>query len=45
MSKCIGGGGCVIWLASHVLRAISLFFARIIVSISARFGKQSSESF
>ncbi|MDR1385861.1 MAG: DUF1559 domain-containing protein [Planctomycetaceae bacterium] len=36
-----GGGGYVKWLASHILRAIPLFFARIIASISARFGKLS----
>ncbi|MDR1385918.1 MAG: DUF1559 domain-containing protein [Planctomycetaceae bacterium] len=42
MSKYVGVGGYVIWLASHILRAISLFFARVIASISARFGKKSS---
>jgi prepilin-type N-terminal cleavage/methylation domain-containing protein len=42
VSECIGGGGYVTWLINHVLRAISLFFARIVSSISARFGKQSS---
>ncbi|MDR1384600.1 MAG: DUF1559 domain-containing protein [Planctomycetaceae bacterium] len=36
-----GGGGYVEWLKCHILRAISLFFARIIACISARFGKKS----
>jgi prepilin-type N-terminal cleavage/methylation domain-containing protein len=42
VSEYCGGGGYAIWLKYHILRAISLFFARIIASISARFGKQSS---
>ncbi|MDR1385232.1 MAG: DUF1559 domain-containing protein [Planctomycetaceae bacterium] len=37
-----GGGGYVKWLTSHILRAIPLFFARVVACISARFGKQSS---
>jgi prepilin-type N-terminal cleavage/methylation domain-containing protein/prepilin-type processing-associated H-X9-DG protein len=37
-----GGGGYVKWLIYHVLRAIPLFFARVIASISARFGKKTS---
>ncbi|MDR1385170.1 MAG: DUF1559 domain-containing protein [Planctomycetaceae bacterium] len=36
-----GGGGGVKWSISHVLRMITLFFARVIASISARFGKLS----
>jgi prepilin-type N-terminal cleavage/methylation domain-containing protein len=42
VSKSIGGGGYIKWLTSHILRAVSLFFAHIIASISARFGKQFS---
>ncbi|MDR1384614.1 MAG: DUF1559 domain-containing protein [Planctomycetaceae bacterium] len=42
MSEYCGGGGYAIWLKYRILRAISLFFARIIASISARFGKRSS---
>jgi prepilin-type N-terminal cleavage/methylation domain-containing protein len=41
VSKYCGGGGYVKWLVNHVVRAVSLFFACVIASISARFGKQS----
>ncbi|MDR1383473.1 MAG: DUF1559 domain-containing protein [Planctomycetaceae bacterium] len=41
MSECIRGGGYAKWLVCHFVRAVSLFFARVITSISARFGKQS----
>jgi prepilin-type N-terminal cleavage/methylation domain-containing protein/prepilin-type processing-associated H-X9-DG protein len=36
-----GGGGYKKWLTSRILRVISLFFARVVASISARFGKLS----
>jgi prepilin-type N-terminal cleavage/methylation domain-containing protein/prepilin-type processing-associated H-X9-DG protein len=42
VSKYTRGGGYVKWFIYHILRAISLFFARVIASISARFGKQFS---
>jgi prepilin-type N-terminal cleavage/methylation domain-containing protein len=41
MSKYYKKGGYVKWFIYHVLRAISLFFARVIASISAQFGKLS----
>ncbi|MDR1383180.1 MAG: DUF1559 domain-containing protein [Planctomycetaceae bacterium] len=41
MSECIRGGGYTKWLTCHFVRAVSLCFARVIASISARFGKRS----
>ncbi|MDR1382860.1 MAG: DUF1559 domain-containing protein [Planctomycetaceae bacterium] len=42
LEQCQNASGYVKWFIYHVLRAISLLFARIVASISVRFGKQSS---